>query len=95
MSVADDLGRGPGMQPMFLAGVERSEKPSAYAAMIRGMRERGFEYPQIWHMFSCLPEATQHLARFTKEILRGPPPLSPGMRELIAAFTSYRNDRPF
>ena len=35
------------------------------------------------------------LSRFTQEIMRGPAPLSPGMRELIAAFTSYRNDCPF
>jgi len=46
-------------------------------------------------MFAFRPEATQHLARFTQEILRGEAPLSPGMRELIAAFTSYRNDCPF
>jgi alkylhydroperoxidase family enzyme len=46
-------------------------------------------------MFAYLPEATEHLARFTQAILRGPAPLSPGMRELIAAYTSYRNDCPF
>jgi len=27
--------------------------------------------------------------------MRGPARLAPGMRELIAAFTSYRNDCPF
>ena len=42
-----------------------------------------------------LPDATQHLARFTQAILRGPAPLSPGIRELIAAYTSVRNDCPF
>ena len=83
------------MLPMFLPGVERSQKPSPYTMLIRNMQEAGSEYPQIWHMFAYLPEATQHLARFTQEILRGPAPLSPGMRELIAAFTSYRNDCPF
>ncbi|MBS1855766.1 MAG: peroxidase [Acidobacteria bacterium] len=83
------------MKPMFLPEVERSEKASPYTTMIRGMREAGAEYPQIWHLFGYLPKATAHLARFTQEILRGPAPLSPGMRELIAAFTSYRNDCPF
>jgi hypothetical protein len=53
------------------------------------------EYPQIWHLFAYLPSATTHLARFTQEILRGPAPLSPGLRELIAAYTSKRNDCPF
>jgi len=28
-------------------------------------------------------------------VMRGPSPLSPGMRELIAAFTSARNHCPF
>ena len=80
---------------MFLPGVEQRNEPSPYTAMIRTMRENGPEYPQIWHMFAFLPKATEHLARFTQEILRGPAPLSPGIRELIAAYTSYRNDCPF
>jgi alkylhydroperoxidase family enzyme len=46
-------------------------------------------------MFAYLPAATDHLARFTQEIMRGPTALPPGMRELIAAYTSYRNDCPF
>jgi hypothetical protein len=91
----DDIKRGPGMKPMFLPDVERSETPSPFNTMIKAMRENGVEYPQIWHMFAFLPKATDHLARFTQEILRGPAPLSPGMRELIAARTSYRNDYPF
>jgi hypothetical protein len=91
----DDIPRGPGMKPMFLPDVERNDAPSAYTAAVKTMRESGVEYPQIWHMFGFLPKATDHLARFTQEILRGPAPLSPGMRELIAAYTSYRNDCPF
>ena len=83
------------MKPMFLPDVERNHAPSPYNTMIRTMRENRVEYPQIWHMFAFLPKATDHLARFTQEILRGPAPLSPGMRELIAARTSYRNDCPF
>lgn len=59
------------------------------------MRESGKEYPQIWHLFAFLPNATDYLARFTQDILRGPAPISPGIRELIAAFTSSHNDCPF
>lgn len=91
----DDIERGPGMKPMFLPEVERCATPSPWNVMVRTMRENGSEYPQIWHMFAYLPKATEHLARFTQEILRGPAPLSPGIRELIAARTSYRNDCPF
>jgi hypothetical protein len=82
------------MQSMFLSGVERNPQPGAYADNIRMMRAAG-EYPQIWHLFAYLPRATEHLARFTQEIMRGPAPLEPGMRELIAAYTSYGNDCPF
>jgi hypothetical protein len=87
--------RPAGMKPMFLPDVEQNTQPSPYAGMIQAMRESGSEYPQIWHMLGFLPKATEHLTRFTQEILRGPAPLSPGMRELIAAYTSYRNDCPF
>jgi hypothetical protein len=83
------------MKPMFLPDVEREGKPSPYQAMIESMRESGSEYPQIWHMFAFHPKATDHLARFTQEIMREPAPLSPWIRELIAAFTSARNDCPF
>ncbi len=83
------------MEPMFLPGVEANPKPSPYKDLIENMRASGAEYPQIWHMFAYLPGATQHLAKFTQEILRGPGPISPGMRELIAAYTSYRNECPF
>lgn len=91
----DDIKRGPGMKPMFLPGVERAVNVSPFTGLIRGMQESGSEYPQIWHMFAYLPKATDHLARFTQEILRGPAPLSPGIRELIAAYISYQNDCPF
>jgi hypothetical protein len=83
------------MQPMFLPDVENYDEPSPWTTAIRAMRESGKEYPQIWHLFAFLPKATDHLARFTQEILRGPAPISPGMRELIAAYTSYGNDCPF
>ena len=82
-------------EPMFLPGVEQSPKAGGYLSGIEAMQKLGVEYPQIWHLFAYLPEATQHLARFTQAILRGPSPLSPGLRELIAAYTSQRNHCPF
>jgi alkylhydroperoxidase family enzyme len=83
------------MKPMFLPGVEQHEEPGPYRALIEQMRQQGAEYPQIWHLFAFLPRATEHLAKFTQEILRGPGPISPGLRELIAAYTSQRNHCPF
>ena len=85
----------PKMEPMFLPGVEANPKPGPFGDSIRMMQEQGGEYPQIWHMFAYLPQATTHLARFTQEMLRGPGPFSAGIRELIAAYTSYGNDCPF
>ena len=83
------------MEPMFLPDVEANPKPSPYRDLISMMKSAGSEYPQIWHLFAFHPNATQHLARFTQEIMRGPAPLSPGLRELIAAYTSSRNQCPF
>jgi hypothetical protein len=83
------------MKPMFLPDVENNPKPGPYRDTIVMAQGAGKEYPQIWHMFAYLPEATGHLAKFTQEIMRGPAPISPGLRELIAAYTSYRNDCPF
>jgi hypothetical protein len=83
------------MKPMFLPDVERNPRSSPYKSLIEQMQQRGAEYPQIWHLFAYLPDVTAHLAKFTQEIMREPAPLSPGMRELIAAYTSARNDCPF
>lgn len=79
------------MEPMFLPDVEHDPKAGPWRDAIRMMQGGGAEYPQIWHLFAYLPDATRHLAQFTQAILRGPAPLSPGLRELIAAYTSSRN----
>jgi alkylhydroperoxidase family enzyme len=83
------------VEQMFLPGVENNPQPGPFADSIRMMQAVSSEYPQIWHMFAFRPEATTHLARFTQEIMREPGPLTPGLRELIAAYTSARNDCPF
>jgi len=84
------------MKPMFLSDVERSPSPdSPYKPLIEAAQSAGREYPKIWHLFAFKPHVTEHLARFTQEIMREEAPLSPGFRELIAARTSGRNDWPF
>jgi uncharacterized peroxidase-related enzyme len=82
------------MEPMFLPDVESHPPSAPYADLFRGMRSAP-EYPQIWHLFAFRPEATDHLRRFTQEIVRGPAPLTPGLRELIAAYTSSQNNCAF
>ncbi len=83
------------MKPMFLPEVEANPAPGPWTDSIRLLQTAGKEYPQIWHMFAFRPSATVHLANFTQEIMHGEAPLTPGLRELIAAYTSYRNDCPF
>ena len=85
----------PRMKPMYLPEVETHPQPGTRGDMIRQMRSSGKEYPQIWHLFAFRPAATDLLGGFTQEIMRGESPLSPGLRELIAAFTSAGNDCQF
>ena len=84
-----------GQKKLFLPAVESHAEPSPYLDAVRAMQSSAAEYPKIWHLFAFRPDATDHLARFTQDIMRGPGSLAPGMRELIAAFTSYHNDCPF
>ncbi len=79
------------MHPMFLPEVERAEPKGAYAHPIKMMQGAGVPVPQIMHLFAYKHDRTDHLARFTQEVMRGASALSPGERELIAAFTSARN----
>ena len=83
------------MEPMFLKDVEQHKGDDNYTRAIEMMRRVGPEYPQILHMFSYKMNATMHLERFTQEMMREPAPLSPGIRELIAAYTSNLNACPF
>ncbi len=83
------------MEPMFLPEVEGHEDSGPTGDAIREMRAAGVPVPQILHLFAYKPDRTEHLSRFTQGVMRGPSPLPPGMRELIAAFTSARNGCPF
>lgn len=83
------------MDRMFLEEVEDKKVEGEIGERMKAMREAGAPVPQIWHLFAFKPKVTTHLAQFTQEVMRGPSPLSAGMRELIAAFTSRRNECPF
>ena len=83
------------MDPMYLPDVEHAARDGPFAERIAAVQAQGLPVPQIWHLFAFKPDVTGHLAAFTQEVMRGPSPLSAGFRELIAAFTSRRNDCPF
>ncbi|MFP5249937.1 MAG: carboxymuconolactone decarboxylase family protein [Acidobacteriota bacterium] len=77
--------------PTWLPDVEAHPQPSPYADLIRMAKAVGREHWQIWNLFAFRPEVTQHLASFTEGVMRSPAPVSAGLRELIAAYTSYAN----
>ncbi|NOJ57601.1 peroxidase [Myxococcus xanthus] len=79
------------MDRMHLKDVEDRESDGHYGRLIRMAREVGSPVPQIWHLFAYKPRLGEALSRFTHEVMRGPSPLSPGLRELIAAYTSRGN----
>jgi alkylhydroperoxidase family enzyme len=83
------------MNPIFLKDVERTAKSGPPSEGFALLESQGIPIPQILYLFAFKPQMTQHLSRFTHELMRGPSPLSPGQRELIAAFTSSRNECPF
>ena len=83
------------MKDMFLEAVERHEPGGPFASVIGALTNAGQPVPQIMRLFAFKPEWTGSLAQFTQGVMRGPSPLSPGFRELIAAYTSKLNRCPF
>lgn len=84
------------MESMYLHDVERNPSPNGdYAPLIEMLRHADAEVPQIMHLFAFKPEVTKHLRSFTHAVMRGPSPLDPKFRELIAAFVSTRNQCKF
>jgi len=70
---------------------------SKFGVIIRIMTflKKAGELPGILTLFAHKPKATKHLSRFTHEIMRGKGELPTWFRELIAAYTSSRNQCPF
>jgi uncharacterized peroxidase-related enzyme len=82
-------------EPMYLRGVEENPKPSVYRDLIDTAKSTGSEYWQIWHLLAFDPEAAHHLAALSHTLMHKPSPLSSGLRELIAAYTSSLNNCEF
>jgi uncharacterized peroxidase-related enzyme len=80
---------------MFLREVEAHPKPSVYRDLIENAKASGGDYWQIWHLLAFDPEAAHHLAALSHTLMHKESPISPGLRELIAAYTSSLNDCEF
>ena len=79
----------------YLPGVEADSKPGVYRDLIEAARGRGDDYSKIWDLFAFQPDVMVHLARLSEGVIRRPATISVGMRELIAAYTSYQNECGF
>lgn len=81
---------------MFLKKVEQGgDRTSNTGTKIERLTAKGVEVPDLLRIFAFKPGMSKVLAELSEEIMRGPSPLSPALRELIAAFTSDRNDCVF
>jgi uncharacterized peroxidase-related enzyme len=76
---------------MYLKEIETQPPQGAMKLTFDKLNESGEAIPEILHLFRFKKRSTDHLVRFTEEVMRGPSPLSPGMRELIGTFISSRN----
>jgi uncharacterized peroxidase-related enzyme len=81
--------------PIFLRGVEDNPKPSVYRDLIETAKAAGTDYCQIWHLLAFDPEAAHHLAALSHTLMHKECPVSAGLRELIAAYTSSLNQCEF
>ena len=79
----------------YLPAVEANPQPGAYASLIQRAKSNGAEYSKIWDLFAFQHDVTVHMGRFTHGVLRQPTSISPGLRELIAAYTSRLNECGF
>ncbi len=83
------------MKSLYIPDVERNPKPGVYEKVIASTKEQHPEYPKIWDLFAFGQDFTPFLARFTQGVLRAPASISPGLRELVAAYTSRLNNCGF
>lgn len=79
---------------MHLPDVQKADG-DPFGQVIRRLQESGEAVPSILRLFAFKPERAKHLLELSQDILRGPSPLPAGLRELIAAFVSRRNDCPY
>src|SRR5215467_12230510 len=82
-------------ESLYLPTVEAHHQPGPYARLVAEAKSSGAEYSKIWDLFAFKNEFTVHLARFSQGVMRAPASISAGLRELIAAYTSFQNECAF
>ena len=76
---------------MFLKEIETKPAEGITRIACQRLNATGEAIPEILHLFRFKRRSTDHLVKFTEEVMRGPSPLSPGLRELIGAYFSKKN----
>lgn len=80
------------MKSLYIPEIEQRPKEGGiYQRLVEQTKANHSEYPKIWDLFAFGEDFTGHLARFTQGVIRTPASITPGMRELIAAYTSRLN----
>jgi len=80
-----------GGEHIFLGEIEANPQPGPYADAIAAARKAGTEYWGIWNLLAFHPTASFHLCELSHELMFREAPISPALRELIAAYTSSLN----
>jgi len=80
---------------MYLKELETRPPEGVMKIAFNKLCQTGHAVPEIMHLFRFKKRNTDHLVRFTEEVMRGPSPLSRGTRELIGAYLSRRNQCSF
>ena len=80
---------------MYLKEIETRPARGMTRVAFKRLRDAGEAIPDILHLFRFKKRTTDPLVRFTEEVMRGPSPLSPGLRELIGAYFSKKNQYSF
>lgn len=66
---------------MFLKEIETRPAEGMTKVAFKKLRDDGEAIPEILHLFRFKRGSTDHLVRFTEAVMRGPSPLSPGLRD--------------
>ncbi|HEX7860997.1 MAG TPA: hypothetical protein VF773_11760 [Verrucomicrobiae bacterium] len=80
---------------MFLKEIANRPAEGMMSIAFKKLGENGHAVPEIMHLFRFKQRSTDFLIRFTDEVMRGPSPLSTGLRELIGSYVSKRNQCSF
>jgi uncharacterized peroxidase-related enzyme len=80
---------------VFLEEIEANPQPGPYADAIALAKSSGAEYWGIWNILAFRPKAAYHLCELSQELMFEEAPISPALRELIAAYTSSLNQCDF